>query len=78
MWARHSNVLHQTVNMLTHKEEWALNQKVRCAYSDLRPSCLLAKGQHLLKIPIKKLLEKELVYKNAWILQGEATLNSVK
>ncbi len=76
LWEHRNRILHKTLNVVTTTELHRLNRRVTDTYTTLRSVLLPAHDRHLISGTLPRLLKKDLVYKEVWLRNALATLNS--
>jgi hypothetical protein len=67
LWEHRNGILHDSVNMVSTAELRALDKKVKDTFCRLQSITLSANDRHLLTIPLKRILNKDKMYKEAWL-----------
>ena len=74
LWEHRNEVLHEKENLVTRAMGLHLNRRVTRVFLDLCSRPLRANDSHLVRLPLSKLLERNVSYKTQWLRVAEPAL----
>jgi len=74
LWEHQNEVLHEKENLVTWSMGIHLNHRVSRVFMDLCSRPLRANDSHLVRLPLSKLLERNVSYKTQWLFVAEPAL----
>ncbi len=71
-----NGILHNSQNIVTDREERALNRDVKEAFNKLQSMMLPIHDRHLLSLPLAHLLKKNMLYKEVLLRNASTVIGS--
>lgn len=76
LWGHRKGTLHNSHNMVTDREERALNREDAEAFNNLQSMILPIHDRHLLSLQLACLIKKNILYKEAWLRNARTIIGS--
>jgi hypothetical protein len=76
LWNHRNGILHHSENTLVEAESKKLDQHITTTYLNLSQAILTQCDRYLLRLPLNRLLQKDLPYKKTWLQQIQTATSS--